>query len=123
MERKFYRISLTDHICRYFLGENLSSGSNNERVYGSLYLQNITVQRKGLFRDEIILKVPYQLFVYEDNGTFYEFFSGKMVGTRKKPKTLRLCTPAIITKTRLLEMDMFLPPSEISEHQILRLGN
>jgi len=84
MERKFYSISLTGHICRYFLGENLSSGSNNERVYGSLYLQNITVQRKGLFRDEIILKVPYQLFVYENNGTFYEFFSGKMVGTRKK---------------------------------------
>lgn len=82
MERKFYRINLYN-LYRFFLNEQFPK---NEMCYGDFRLKDIIVQRKTLFRKEVILKLQYCLYCYEENETFYEFFSGRVVGTRRTPQ-------------------------------------
>ena len=81
MSRKFFRIDLYN-LYRFFLHERFPV-SSSEMCYGSFRIRDIVVQRKTLFRDELVLKLPYSLYAYEENGTFYEFFSGKMIGERR----------------------------------------
>ena len=85
MNRKFFRIDL-GNIYRFFLHESFSV-SPHEMCYGNFKLKDIVVQRKTLFSDEIVLKIPYRLYAYEENGEFYEFFSGQMIGKRKVSST------------------------------------
>lgn len=79
MERKFYRVDLNNSY-RFFLNERFP---HNEMCYGDFRFKDIVVQRKTLFQKEVILKLRYCLFCYEENGTFYEFFSGRLVGNRR----------------------------------------
>lgn len=79
--RKFFRIDLRN-LRQFFLKESFLA-SSSEMCYGSFRLKDIVIQHKTLFRDELVLKLPYSLYAYEENGTFYEFFSGKFIGERR----------------------------------------
>lgn len=80
-ERKFYYICLGGYIGHYFLSENLHSlFSSNRSIYNYHRIEDITI--KSLFSTKII-KIPYDLYAYEENGIFYEFFSGQIIGKRR----------------------------------------
>lgn len=83
VKRKFYYINLRMGSSCYFLGATFDRYRTGN-IYGDFRFRNIVVQRKSLFRDELILELPYCLYAYEENGTFYEFFSGKPIGERGK---------------------------------------
>lgn len=90
MERKFFRIDLSD-LRRFFLNERFFDhklGPQNylQLCYGDFCLKDIVDLRRILSKKAAVLKLPYRLYCYEENGTFYEFFSGRVVGTRRAPQ-------------------------------------
>lgn len=81
MERKFFSFGLCSKEA-YFLDISYDSYVRGN-IFGAFKLKDILIRKKRLFQDEIIIKLPYVLYMYEENGFFYEFFSGKLVGKRK----------------------------------------
>lgn len=80
MERSFYRMGVQGHGFPS-LHPNKYNYKNKRSICGDFKLRNIMV-KKGFFKQETY-SLPYIIYMYEDNGTFYEFFSGELIGYRK----------------------------------------
>lgn len=81
MSRIFYHIDLYS-MQRY---DHYSNQKLHELLYSD-FLHDIVIRPKTLFRKEEKLVLRRRdLYLYEENGIFYEFFSGRIVGERKAP--------------------------------------
>lgn len=90
MDRKFFTFALNSRWGAFL---NISYDDYPPpcgNIYGSFKFQDIIVRKKSLFREEISIPLPYTMYMYEEDGVFYEFFSGKMVGKRRTPETTSL---------------------------------
>lgn len=101
MERKFYCIALGHRLGHYFLDATYLRYCDGY-VCGDFRFRNIVIQRKTLFHDEIVIELPCCLYAYEEKGTFYEFFSGKVIGERSTPTSGYSRSPNIVRKGYIL---------------------
>lgn len=81
--RKFYLFTYLGDMSYYYLNSSLSGMFSGNHYWDHKY--NDIVLRPATKREEAkILKVPRCLYAYEEDDVFYEFFTGKLIGRRRK---------------------------------------